>query len=171
MDSPLGVGRVVPHSRLPHFQPAGAGEQLARGDVPIADHQAAALVVATIGVLGQELLHLVFNGGLKHLLSPLADNLIQRTSRLELGPKPHDLGVGGFMATPRLGVPWTFWFLCRSLMHGVSSCPRRAAEVVGNISRIRHLFLPYQHTRFDNSSHDKPVLLFPGIWFPLTRNQ
>ncbi len=148
---------VLSRTRGCLLQSPGTSEQLPGRNVSITDHKAAALVVATAAMFDQELLNFRFDRGLKHLLGPLADDLVQRTSPLELGPKLHDLHIWGFTAGRRPGTPWTPWLLCPTLTHGVSSCPRRAAEVVENISRIRHPFSAHQHTRFDNSS-PRPAL-------------
>jgi hypothetical protein len=71
------VRRIVPHPWLTHLQGTGAGHDPTRWLMTVAHDQALALVVTMVLVLLEENLNLGFNGFLEHLLSTLANHLVE----------------------------------------------------------------------------------------------
>ena len=110
------VRRIVAYPWLLHLQSPGARDDLARRLVTVADNQALALRVTTFGLLLEELLDLRLDGLLQHLLSTLANKLIEDAPSLELLAE-----VGNFQID--VSNPWISAVQCRSLAHGVSSQP------------------------------------------------
>src|SRR5262249_3786686 len=82
------VGRVVAHPRLSQLELAGAGEDLARGQVPVSDHAPVAAGVASCLMLVKEILDLGLDGGLAHALRALVNDLVQGTALVKLLPEP-----------------------------------------------------------------------------------
>lgn len=74
---------------------------------------------------------------LQHSPRSFLDDGIQRAARFELLPKRKHFRIH------RL-IHWNVWSICRSLLHGVSLCPRRAAEVAMYLSRIRRFLCSLQ---------------------------
>jgi hypothetical protein len=72
-------------------------------------------------MLSKEFFHLRVNRCLQHLLGSLTHNPTQRTTTVELLTKLDHLPA-------KLFPHWTAFRFCRNLPHGVSSCPRRAAD-------------------------------------------
>ncbi len=66
-------------------------------------------------MLQQELTHFGFDRGLKHLLSARANDLIQRTLVIKLGPKGQHFWIGVLY--------WIHASFCRNLPHGVLLVP------------------------------------------------
>ena len=83
------------------------------------------------------------DGRLQHPACSLTDDFIERTPVVELLAKGKHLGIDSV----RL---WNVPVVCRSLAHGVSLCPIRAAEV----------WLPQQDTPlFPNSSRTQVLTI------------
>ena len=145
------VRRSIPHARLNDLQRPGPGQDFSGGKLTIANHLASPLLITAIGMLGEEALHLGIDGLLQHASGSLADDLIQRTAGLEVRSKLQHLRLqrlaGGLCVAD-----WCCVIGCRSLAHGVSLCPRRAAGEVKSLSRIRRLSSTHENTTFDNIS-------------------
>jgi hypothetical protein len=69
------------------------------------------------------------------------DDVIEWTAIVELLPKGEHFGIERF-------IHWNVVSDCRSLVHGVSLCPHRAAEVVKYLSRIRRFSSTFQEHNF-----------------------
>src|SRR5262249_21275959 len=128
------VGRIVPHAWRTHLQGSGAGHDAACRLVAVAHDQALALFVTPVLMLLEKDLHFGFDGLLEHLLSALANDLVQQGASLELLPEIGNLHIEG--------VPlWILKVKCRSLLHGVSFQPSLGPLMkLLATSRIRHLF-------------------------------
>jgi hypothetical protein len=123
------------------FDPSRPGENLSPRQVAVADHQSAARLVAAMLVRFNERVDFGVDGGLKHPSGAFSDNLVQRAALVKLFAKRDNLRV-------ELVVYWNLSSVCRSLRHGVSLCPTWAAELVVQLSRIRHLFSTLQEHDF-----------------------
>jgi hypothetical protein len=91
--------------------------------------------VASCLVLLQELLDLGIDRGLEHSLGPLANDLVQRTALIKLPAEFDDFRI-------KLLCLWLSAVSFRTLTHGVSSCPRRAAEVPKSSAGYAAFFHP-----------------------------
>ena len=63
----FGRRGVVTNPRLLHLQDTGSGEQFSGGEITIADDQSLAVLVASIGMVGHEVVDFRLNGRLEHL--------------------------------------------------------------------------------------------------------
>jgi hypothetical protein len=84
--------------------------------VAVAHDKALALVVTAVSVLLEKDLHLGFDGLLEHLLSALANDLVQPGASVELLPETGNFRIEGVQL-------WILKVKSRSLVHGVSSQP------------------------------------------------
>jgi hypothetical protein len=76
VDSLAFVRRVVTHSWLLNLELTGTRQKLPRRKVAVANNQTLPLLVTSITMHTQEVMHLRVNGRLQHLLSTLANELI-----------------------------------------------------------------------------------------------
>ena len=81
------------------------------------------------------------DGSLQHPAGSLTENLIEWAAVIELPPKGEHFEIDLF-------IHWNVVSACRSLVHGVSLCPCRAAEVVKYLSRIRRFSPTLQEHNF-----------------------
>ena len=81
----------------------------------VANDETVAVLIEAVVVGNQKLVHLGLDRGLQHSLGSVADDLIERTSFVELVSKREYLGVGLS--------DWTVSLNFRTLAHGVLLVP------------------------------------------------
>jgi hypothetical protein len=110
------VRRIVPYPWLAHLQGAGPGQDSTRGLVTVAHDQALALVVTAVQMLLEKNVHFGFDRLLEHLLSTLADHLVEQGTPIEVLAEFGNLTI----AVAHL---WILKVECDTLVHGVSFQP------------------------------------------------
>jgi hypothetical protein len=90
--------------------------------MPISHDPAISLFIATFRMLQQERFHFLLQRRLKHLARPLMHQAIQHAASRHGAWKTQDLGFR------KLCRYWIQKLFSRNLCHGVSFCPRRAAD-------------------------------------------
>jgi hypothetical protein len=74
----------------------GTGQDLAFRQGAVFDHQSPSPIIAALGVLGDECLHLGIDGRLQHPPGPLANEVIERTFLVEPSVKRNNFLIDRF---------------------------------------------------------------------------
>lgn len=139
VNSVVGIASIIPDASLPDFDGSGPGEDFPGREAAVLDDEPPILFVSAMPVVLKECLDFLIDGFLEHSSGSFTYEFIEGRAVVELLPEGDDFGI-------ELQIGWRGGSVFFSLVHGVSFCPRRAAEVVIILSRMRHLSKTGQYT-------------------------